>query len=182
MGASGADAVLDNRSIADKVRALPKEQREAFMQSLSTAEKQTLLFDWNFFEYRMLVAGISYLLIGYAFAKNEKAPLSGFLYSFGILGFLGAAFALGGWSPTQNVFWELIFPGLALGTLFMSVYLKTRSFLTFGSLFLMIYILKITGEYFTSGLGWPLSLVLAGLMLIAVGYLYVYLKKKYSLV
>jgi phage terminase large subunit-like protein len=49
MGASGADAVLDNRSIADKVRALPKEQREAFMQSLSTAEKQTLLFDWNFF-------------------------------------------------------------------------------------------------------------------------------------
>jgi len=139
------------------------------------------LFGWSFFEYRVLVAGISYLLIGYAFSKSEKSSLSGFLYGFGILGFLGAALALGGWSPAQNVFWELIFPGLALATLFTSVYLKAKSFLTFGSLFLMAYILKITGEYFASGLGWPLALVLAGLMLIAVGYLYVYLKKKYSL-
>ena len=82
---------------------------------------------------------------------------------------------------TQNVFWELIFPGLALATLFVSVPLKAKSFLTFGALFLMSYILKITAEYFTSGLGWPLALVLAGLMLIAVGYLYVFIKKKYSI-
>ena len=139
------------------------------------------IFDWNFFEYRTLVVGLSYLLIGYAFSKTARAPLSGFLYGFGILGFLGAALTLGGWSPTQNVFWELIFPGLALATLFVSVPLKAKSFLTFGALFLMGYILKITAEYFTSGLGWPLALVLAGLMLIAVGYLYVFIKKKYSI-
>lgn len=139
------------------------------------------LFDWKFFEYRTLIVGVSYILIGYAFAKGEKVSLSSFLYGFGILGFLGAALSLGGWSPMQNTFWELIFPGLALATLFVSVPLKSKSFLTFGSLFLMIYILKITGEYFTNGLGWPLSLVLAGLMLIAVGYLYVYLKKRYVL-
>jgi len=63
--------------------------------------------DWKFYEYRVLVAGITYMLIGYAFSKNERASLSNFLYGFGILGFLGSALALGGWEPNQNVFWEL---------------------------------------------------------------------------
>lgn len=136
-------------------------------------------FSWTFFEYRMLVAGLSYLLLGYGLRNGRYAALSGFLYGFGILGFLGAALGLGGWAPSQNAFWELIFPGLALGTLFASIHVRRTSFLTFGALFLMLYILKITQEYFTNGLGWPLALVLAGLMLIAVGYLYVFLRRKY---
>lgn len=133
----------------------------------------------EFFEYRVLVAGLTYMLLGYSFTQSEKAPLSNFLYGFGILGFLGAALALGGFSPARNAFWEIIFPGLVFGTLFLSVHLKSKAFLTFGTLYLMAYILKITGEYFTSGLGWPLALVLAGLMLIAVGYMSFYLKDKY---
>jgi hypothetical protein len=139
------------------------------------------IFDWHFAAYRTLAVGLSYILIGYAFAKGEKASLSGFLYGFGILGFLGAALALGGWSPEENIFWETVFPILAFATLFVSVHLKSKSFLTFGALFLMAYILKITGEYFSHDLGWPLALVLAGLLLIAVGYLYVYLRKKYAI-
>ena len=62
------------------------------------------IFDWNFFEYRTLVVGLSYLLVGYAFGKTARAPLSGFLYGFGILGFLGAALTLGGWSPRKMSF------------------------------------------------------------------------------
>ena len=31
--------------------------------------------DWKFYEYRVLVAGIAYMLLGYAFSKNERAPL-----------------------------------------------------------------------------------------------------------
>ncbi len=137
------------------------------------------LFGWTFFEYRALFAGLSYMLIGYGLERGRYASLAGFLYAFGILGFLGAALGLGGWAPSANPFWELIFPGLALATLFASISIKRTSFLTFGALFLMLYILKITQEYFTSGLGWPFALVLAGLMLIAVGYLYVYLHRKY---
>ncbi len=135
--------------------------------------------DWKFYEYRALVAGIAYILFGYAFSKNERAPLSRFLYNFGILGFLGAALALGGWEPRQNVFWELIFPGLVFGTLFLSIHIKSGAFLTWGTLFLMAYILKITSEYFSSGLGWPLALVIAGLAMIGAGYMSISLKKKY---
>lgn len=135
--------------------------------------------DWKFYEYRVLVAGISYMLMGYSFSKNERAPLQGFLYGFGIFGFLGAALTLGGWEPNQNVFWELIYPGLVFGALFLSVHIKSKAFLTWGTLFLMAYVLKITSEYFSSGLGWPLALVIAGLSMIGVGYMSISLKKKY---
>ena len=77
------------------------------------------------------------------------------------------------------MFWELIYPGLVFGTLFLSVHVKSKAFLTWGTLFLMAYLLKITSEYFSSGLGWPLALVLAGLMLIGTGYMSFSLKKKY---
>ena len=135
--------------------------------------------DWKFYMYRVLVAGVAYILMGYAFSKNERAPLSGFLYGFGILGFLGAALALGRWKPNQNVFWELIYPGLVFGALFLSVYIKSKAFLTWGTFFLMAYILKITSEYFSTGLGWPLALVIAGLAMIGVGYMSLLIKKKY---
>ena len=133
----------------------------------------------KFFEYRALLTGLVYMLLGYSFSKNEKHPFTEPLYVFGILGFLGAALALGGWGSNQNVFWELIYPGLVLGVIFLSVYLKSKAFLTFGSIFLMVYILKITAEYFTDSLGWPLALVLAGLALIAIGYFSFYLNRKY---
>jgi hypothetical protein len=135
--------------------------------------------DWKFYMYRIFAAGIVYILMGYSFSKNERAPLSGFLYSFGILGILGSALALGEWKPNQNVFWELIYPGLIWGALFLSVHIKSKAFLTWGTIFLMVYILKITAEYFSTGLGWPLALVIAGLAMIGSGYISISIKNKY---
>ncbi len=135
--------------------------------------------DWKFYQYRTLLAGLSYILLGYTFSKSERAPLRGFLYGFGIIGFLGASLALGGWKPNQNILWELIFPILVFGALFISVYIQSNAFLVWGTLFLMVYILKITSEYFSSGLGWPLALVIAGLSMIGVGYMSITIKRKY---
>jgi len=136
-------------------------------------------FDWEFTAYRVLSIGLSYGILGYYFSTTRYRALTGFLLGFGVLYFLGAALALGDWKPHQNVFWELIYPGLVFGILFLSVYLKSKSFLTFGSIYLVAYISKITVEYFENSLGWPLSLVLIGFLLIAIGYMHFYLKKKY---
>lgn len=134
---------------------------------------------WKFHEYRILIAGIIYIILGYMFSKSNKSSLRGFLYGFGIMAFLGSALSLGDWSPKQNYFWEMVYPVLILTTLILSVYLKSKSFLTFGSFFLVCYISKITSEYFSQSLGWALSLVIIGLMLIGVGYLAFSLKSKY---
>ncbi|MDP3772319.1 MAG: hypothetical protein Q8Q94_03025 [bacterium] len=133
----------------------------------------------EFFEYRVLAVGLAYVFLGYALREavattgeshEEYSALASWLYAGGVALFLGAALALGGWSPNQNAFWEVIFPGLVFGVIFLSIYLHARSFLAFGSVYLMAYILKITAEYFSDTLGWPLALVLAGLCLIAIGY------------
>lgn len=76
-------------------------------------------------------------------------------------------------------FLGVAFPVLVFGVIFLSVYLKSKAFLTWGTLFLMAYILKITSEYFSSGLGWPLVLVIAGFAMIGVGYASLSFGKKY---
>jgi len=45
--------------------------------------------------------------------------------------------------------------------------------------FFLLKFLEITSEYFSTGLGWPLALVIAGLAMIGVGYMSLSLKKKY---
>lgn len=136
-------------------------------------------FGWEFSAYRVLCTGLAYAFLGHHFTQTPQRTLTGALYGFGALFFLGAALALGDWKPNQNEFWEAVFPGLVFGVMFLSVYLTSKAFLTFGSIYLMVYILKITAEYFADSLGWPLALVLTGLGLIAIGTLHFNLKKKY---
>ncbi|MBI2096596.1 MAG: DUF2157 domain-containing protein [Candidatus Sungbacteria bacterium] len=135
----------------------------------------------KFYEYRILLLGLAFLSLGYFFASRERPALSSRLYGLGTLLFLGGAFALGGWKPSavDSILWEIVFSGLALGIIFLSVITKSSSFLTLGVLFLMAYIVKITAEYFYESLGWELSLILSGLLLIFIGYSAVRVKKKF---
>lgn len=135
--------------------------------------------DLQFYMYRVLIVGLSYILLGYNFSKNEKRSLTGFLYGFGSLFVLASTLLLGEWTPNQNIFWELSYPAIVFGLMFLSVQIKSKSFLTWSTIFLMLYIFKITSEYFTSGLGWPLALVIAGLSIIGIGVMSVSIRKKY---
>lgn len=137
--------------------------------------------DISFYEYRFLFAGLTYLFLGYYFSSSssQEKALTGPLYGFGSLFVLGATLALGGWSPHQNLFWELLAPLLIFAFFYLSVYLKAKSFLTFGTCALMLYVLKITGEYFAGSFGWPIALVTSGLGLIVIGYYAFTINKKY---
>lgn len=134
---------------------------------------------WQFFQYRLMLVGLAYILIGYLFIENRNSQLTNSLYGFGILGVLSSAFTLCGWSPNQNYFWEAFFPLLVFVSIYLSVKLGAMSFLVFATIFLMMYILRITSEYFASGVGWPISLVISGLAMIGVGYMSFSFKKKY---
>jgi hypothetical protein len=134
----------------------------------------------DFASYQFLIIGLVYLLLGYSFVKKTTSSLTKYLYPFGLTFFFGATLALGGYAPDQNYFWELIFPGLALGSVFASLPLRSRAFLIIGSIALVGYIFKITGEYFADSFGWPFALILAGFAMIAVGSLFVRLNRKYK--
>lgn len=132
-----------------------------------------------FSQYQILIVGLIYILLGNIFTRTKLAALSGFLYGVGSIAFLGAALGLGGWKPHQNLCWELAFPFLAFGSIFSSIPLKSKSLLVFGSIFLMLYIVKISHEYFANSLGWPFTLVIIGFVLIGISSLFLWVRKKY---
>ncbi len=133
----------------------------------------------DYLAYRFVALGVSYLFLGYAFDGTVRKVLSPFLYGFGTLAVLGGAFALQGWAPTQSIFWEVLSPGLVFGTMFLAIHFRSRIMLFLGALFLIGDIFKITQEYFRDSLSWPLMLMLAGFLLIGVGYATFYLNRKY---
>jgi hypothetical protein len=143
------------------------------------ANANPALVGWKFYAYRTLVAGVAYVFLGYYFERSEYRGLASFLNAFGIFSILAAALILGGWKPSQSMIWEGLFPAFALGAMFASIPLHSKSFLVCGSIFLMIYFVKITSEYFSNSLGWPFALVIAGLFIIAVGYASFVLNRKY---
>lgn len=138
-----------------------------------------LFLENKFYEYRYLVIGLSYGLLGYYLKSTAQYSLTESLYSFGTIFALGAMLALGGWKPEQNYIWEILYPGCVFCVLFLSTHLKSKPMLILGTIFLMLYILKITGEYFSGTLGWPLSLMICGIALIGIGYFAFSLNKKY---
>jgi len=142
----------------------------------------TPLFDsWKFHNYRVLLVGVSYIFLGYYFKNSRLETFANPLYTFGLLGVLGAALFLGGWAPHSHysLLWQLLFPFLVFGFIYLSVILKERSFLMVSSLYLMIFILKITAEHFSDNLGWPLALILSGLALIGIGFGAFYVNQTY---
>lgn len=140
---------------------------------------ESILLSLRLYEQEWLIVGLSYMLLAYSFEQGPRAPLSGFLYGAGVFVFLAAALLLTGWRPSQNRTWEMIYPFLTFGAMYLSVVLRNQKFLIFGTLFLMLYLMKITGQYFSNSLGWPLALVLSGFLLVAAGAVAIHLKRRY---
>lgn len=144
---------------------------------------------WIFGQYRMYrfaLVSICYLLLGYFFGTINRRLLHNLLYNVGIFLLLTSTFFLTSpeesWrvaAERQNFFREFLYPFIILGTMLLGIYLKRTAFLVWSSLFLMLFILRITLIYFSTGLGWPLALVISGLALMGVGYLFFVLKNKY---
>ncbi len=134
---------------------------------------------WQYGAYRVLVLGLSYLLLAHGLMTTQYRSLRGVLFAFGSIFFLSSTFALGGWATTSSLFWETAFPFIIAGFFFLSVRLQQRQLLLWPTLFLMAYIMKITSEYFSDSLGWPVTLILAGFALIGVGFLSFWMRKKY---
>lgn len=137
-------------------------------------ESTTISFhDFNIYAYMTIAAGLAYMLIGYAFDKSEtRRELSSSMYKLGLFAVLASALTLDG-------AWDVIYVFVVFGAILLSVYLKNKTFLWLGAVFLMFYIIKMTAVHFYKFLNWPLALVLAGIALIAIGYVTHYIGRKY---
>ena len=129
----------------------------------------------DFYMYATLLAGAAYLFLAHGLMSAGRTYFNSFLNFFGAWMLLGGGFAL----TFNNPVWELIYPGLVFGVSFSSIKLKSRSLLGWGSLFFMTYIISITARHFADTIGWPTALILAGFMLMIIGFSTYRLGKKY---
>ncbi|PJE64055.1 MAG: hypothetical protein COU90_04255 [Candidatus Ryanbacteria bacterium CG10_big_fil_rev_8_21_14_0_10_43_42] len=148
----------------------------AFMYLLFAAIlDNTLYFPDDIYAYLTMVIGASYLLFGQSFKGTWNSYLTGPLNFLGSAGFLAGAFS----RVFDSVFWQIIFFALAAGALVLAIRVRSRSILVVGTLFLIGHFGYITGEYFADSIGWPISLVILGLLFIGLGYVSISINKKY---
>lgn len=129
-----------------------------------------------------MLLGFSYILIAHGYQsistaidtsdEKEKKAVRNALFGLGTLAVLGSGIFIGG-------FFDLIFIAFIFAAFYGSVYLKSQSMLTFGALFLMAHIVKLTSKYFVDSIGWPVALIIVGFLIIGVGYIAYNLNKKY---
>ena len=136
----------------------------------------------DFLKWSTIIVGTAYLFMAYGLKSfllwltqnhgREEKIIQDVLYGFGTLAILGGGIALGG-------IFDVIFIAVVFGAFYGSVYLKSRSMLILGAIFLVAHIIKLTSKYFVNSSGWSIALIIVGFLVIGIGYLTYYLNKKY---
>ncbi len=139
-------------------------------------------FNWH---QRLLVSlwfGIACLVVAYLVdlrTKRSRGDYAYWLYLFGLLSFWFGLTLSGGGNEWDRFIYCLI----NLGLMFLSVVLKRRTFMVFGSIGVFSYISYLAYEVFANSLLFPFALSALGIAIIGVGVFYQrYYQKLESLV
>jgi hypothetical protein len=127
------------------------------------------------YAYLTMFIGASYLLLAHAFRSSWNSGIVSMLCFFGSIAFLGAAFS----RVFDSELWQMFYFIVILCGFYLSIYMKSRAILTMSTIFLIAHMSYITGEYFADSIGWPVSLVVLGLLFIGLGYVSINIGKKY---
>lgn len=130
----------------------------------------------NLYYYLTVAIGTSYLFLAHSFASTWNKRLVNFLRFFGVLGILWSTFQLQDYDSLLSI---LSYSLVVAGLFFLAAYMKSRLILILSSLFLITHIWNITGRYFADSIGWPLTLIIMGLIVIGIGFISVTINKKY---
>lgn len=125
--------------------------------------------------YVSIAFGAIGIFIAYSFRNTPNDALSGPVYFFSSSAvLLSPAFLFG---PTP--IWLLFYPLVLFSIFYLATFLHSKAMVVTATLALMGYILYTTSMYFSDVLGWPVVLMLGGVMFITIGYILVKYKDKY---
>jgi hypothetical protein len=110
-----------------------------------------------------MVVGLSLVLLTYGMNKIRHSSMSGFWYLCGGLLFLGYSFDF-----LHHTAVEFLFVGIACLMVYLSVLSHSRMLMTVSVGAMMAYIAYFTIAHFVDSIGWPIALILCGLMFSAI--------------
>lgn len=112
-----------------------------------------------------LTLGASLMLIAWALDHSKHHAISAFWYFVGSVAVLFAAFEL-----LQDQPYEALFIGLTALIIYISTAARSRTLLFVGTVSMIGYISHFTYAHFSDTLGWPIVLIICGIILIAIGF------------
>lgn len=145
-----------------------------------TSISNHVLVGWS-----IIIVGLLYLVIVNIIDELKNIGLENVLKFKNFFNFvgpfltLGAIFYLG--LNGNKYFYETLLLLASLVFIFVSIPKLAKQYLLVGTLFLIIYIFSIGGEYFKDEVGWPITLFVAGLASMGVGVIIEKLRRKYFL-
>ena len=96
----------------------------------------------------------------------------------GLLGALGGIFIAG--LGDKKVLLEFLLGGSSLLAIFFSTVRQSKIYLYTGTVFLIIFIFDLGFEYFNDTLGWPITLLVSGIISMGIGYFMGKIQKKFN--
>jgi len=125
-------------------------------------------------EFIALVLGTSTVALCVGLERTPYRGMNPFWYLFGSFSFFYGLFDM-----IQHSMVELAFLGAACGGVFLSTWVRSRTLLFTSTVAILAYISYFTSEHFQDSLGWPLVLILLGLVFIALSAIAIRINKRY---
>ncbi len=126
------------------------------------------------YELNALIIGLSFMLLTYGIDKTVHRTITPFWYFIGSAVFLGAAFDL-----IEDTSVHILYLGLTAFMIYLSTVVKSRTLLFVSSCSMIGYLGYFTEEYFVDFIGWPVALMLMGILLIGLSSFAFKINKKY---
>lgn len=121
----------------------------------------------------MLAMGLSLLTVCWGLRKSPHNTILPFFYFGGATMTAAAAFDILEDTPIDTAM-----IAVSAGLIYLSALAASRTLLTVGVLSLLAFLGYFTDEYFADTIGWPLAMILFGLMMIGISVFAVKLGKK----
>ena len=121
-----------------------------------------------------LILGVFTMSLCIGLEHTPHRGMNPFWYLYG-----SSALYYGLFDLIQNSVVELLFLGAACGGVFLSTWLRSRTLLFTSTIAILAYISYFTSEHFQESLGWPLVLIVLGLVFIALSTIAIRINKRY---
>ena len=118
--------------------------------------------------------GLSVLLVTHSIDRTRHAVITPFWYFVSSTAMLSGLFSL-----IRDSLLEIVFLAAACGLVFLSTWVKSRSLLFVGTVAILGYVGYYTAENFSEAVGWPIALIIFGLLLIGLSAVAFRINRKY---
>jgi Predicted membrane protein (DUF2157) len=121
------------------------------------------------------ICGASFLALSYGIQRTPYNSICGLGYFISSISLLWVGFDL-----LKNSEVEVLYFGIASFMLYVSTIVRSRSILASSTIAILSYISYYTSEHFLNSIGWPLCLVLLGLIFFGVSHVALKLNKRFE--